>query len=864
MESPGHDDSLVFAPEAKWSDDGPPALAPPNSEPTQADLDEDMAHSGSEHPDVTSGDQLTQLIFQRAADTQVISEPSELLRTPGNSVPIPLVNQPTDTQADVATQTGGGLPASQLHTQPFLQPYLETFPEIFPELSKNSDATAHMSSVQVKGSDSIQGLNGRIHTSQGTQILRALDDTQVILGPSPLRSQNSPVDSPRSQGVVINDQSLPSQWGTYRLPQPTPHLVLSSPEKIVLSSPDAASKHSQRPVTPENMSFASLVGTSDEPKTQVLNTQEELIINDEENSVNLGYRPVYSSSQTDERRLNPDLNINSNDEDEDTDRETTRQIYDDSLFRPKRRRVGVSPKIFSSSSTAASSSFPFANYTNSLGKSWSQSSSELEDVSQDVSGLDLDALTRKSQERAATPPSSEKIADPSILREEPSLSLDAGSVQNPNAVWAFNRFKKFPALVRVAGEKSSLVEFCDNIEVETRNSDLHLLDVRIGDEVSLMTGGEYVVAGLQRVSLDSPFQCIRGFDTLILTKKRRVPNAEYAEFAYPLAGVCMEIEQLAQHQQKFLISVQGANLLVEDYVSVRRLLRLDTKEETKLVERAEKIQIDQKLISPKKPSKSTLLSGMIFFATFLDGPKKEKLESRIRAHGGIFVDDEIKNLLERSPSQSGKHLLASRKLSAFTFGALLSDNYFRSAKYLQALALGWPILADSFVERVIENPRLVENWHVFLLPAGQSLYTDALTNYDTHAFKENQAKGLDLSQQLENKASLLTKYAIVIYNKKQDAKTLDMCNFIFHAFGVGDLIYSKETGEIEEFLEHDDHDNVYVYDNPQGDFLLSQMTRSGRRLPHQRLKNVGVVSWEWVVQCVISGYIWDAEQTVKM
>ena len=231
----------------------------------------------------------------------------------------------------------------------------------------------------------------------------------------------------------------------------------------------------------------------------------------------------------------------------------------------------------------------------------------------------------------------------------------------------------------------------------------------------------------------------------------------------------------------------------------------------------------------------------------------------ITFNGGTLIDDEIDLLLERTVSGSGFCALRLKPLENFKFGALLSDGYSRRPKYLQVLALGWPILADAFVEKTIENPELLDQWPAFLLPAGMALAFNGTKSHDVFRFRTNYLEGQSMSGQLSNNAGLMAKYRVLILQHRQDKKVLNMCGFTFHAFGVKSVMVFPNCSSIERHIRKLGSELALVYDNNDRDFQKTfgkKRRRNTRKDSYKAVDKVGVIDWEWVVQSVISNLVW--------
>ncbi|GEQ69248.1 hypothetical protein JCM33374_g2919 [Metschnikowia sp. JCM 33374] len=538
---------------------------------------------------------------------------------------------------------------------------------------------------------------------------------------------------------------------------------------------------------------------------------------------------------------------------------------------------------------------------------------------------------RTPQKRGRKVPTSSP-SELDVLRDEMPTNSSSDVIVDANAVWALHQFKKFPAKVVEYGDVFSLVQFSNDVQAEARNSDLHLLDICIGDVVQLkMKVGDYVVVGLTFYTTRSTIRCIRGYDTVILTKKKRAGLTADPEFMMSLEDICMGLDQWLVHQSRFHIFPDSVglgsvgiasvgvdssglkdcvDLLQDNYTLVRQLV--DAGNSAPAKHYAAPVSMDQKLetqyISPRKsakefvgvaPRQSDVFNGMLFFVTSIEGARKEHLKEVILSNGGHFIDDEIKNVTIRESSFLGKLLLSSKTLTSFKFGALLADGYSRSAKYLQALTLGWPILADCFVDKVIENPQVLASWPVFLLPAGHSTHTGTVTNLDVYEFRSKFDSGSFLSEQLRNNSRLLSGYTILVLDRKQDNLMMDMCNFIFHAFGASGIKVLKNPKQVDAHLRKYGTEKpekaetaetkettsgqrghrgprYLVYDNSQGEYskshakghprghARSQTVKASKKSQAVAKTKFGVVDWEWVVQCVISKYIWDPERYVEV
>lgn len=791
-------------------------------------------------------------------------------------------------------------------------------------------------------------LNG-IADNLDTQVIRSaplLPDTQVISVALPHLTDETQVIANRQledmDNIGPDQNSSPKKSPTllWRDTQPITQLdVHLPPEDIsltkVISSPNKEM---------ETTLIFSPSHPGDEPTTQVPNTQEETIY-DKHASVDLGHKPVFSSGQNDEK-LRSDLSIISNDDDLRVDEINV--LYEDSVFRHKRKRIRLSSsqeleesqlsenleqedlamevendetlhdetlhdetsqKVNHDQNETTQVSEDKVGLTlvrnaivtqNSLGRSspkpeididepkvalktaWSQSSSELEDVSHDVNDLDLNALTAANMDdfdevsdnqifvptkrRRNQIPGTQSQNEKPELRDQDPIALNVQCIVNPNAVWAFSLFKHYPARVLESGEVTSFIEFADTAQIEVKNTDLFLLDLRLGDTVHIiLSSGEYLVTGLTEYNSGSEFKCMRGYDTAWVSKKGRNNAVLGKEIQVPISQLFMEVGEWASHQQKNHIFHDDIDLVQENFGVVRNILRaLNYVDE----EKQSDVQVSPKKLTKDtsgKSLKSNLFEGIVFFVTSIEGARKEQLSEMITTNGGVLIDEEIKQYTTRETQTDGGLLLSLSNFKEFRFGALLSDGYSRSAKYLQALALGWPILSECYVEHTIQNPEMLDHWQVYLLPAGHLLFTNGVRSMDVSDFRNNCIKEVSMNDQLENNVHLLSLIDIFVLNKKQDSKTLDMCGFIFHAFGAKSLSFCLSVSDINSRLRGKVLKNVLIYDNGAKEYLSFHQKKTVRKSQKANSKGtVGIIDWEWVVQCVISGYVWNPPSSISL
>lgn len=120
-----------------------------------------------------------------------------------------------------------------------------------------------------------------------------------------------------------------------------------------------------------------------------------------------------------------------------------------------------------------------------------------------------------------------------------------------------------------------------------------------------------------------------------------------------------------------------------------------------------------------------LFDGMVFAISV--AADRGKLETRIVGAGGTVLHDGFQELFQTLPpmtaidatSDDNTDLALSQRGLEGGFTALVADAHSRKAKYMQALALGLPCLAQQWITACLHKGALID-WQPYLLCAGAS------------------------------------------------------------------------------------------------------------------------------------------------
>ncbi|OAQ99506.1 hypothetical protein LLEC1_01696 [Akanthomyces lecanii] len=120
-----------------------------------------------------------------------------------------------------------------------------------------------------------------------------------------------------------------------------------------------------------------------------------------------------------------------------------------------------------------------------------------------------------------------------------------------------------------------------------------------------------------------------------------------------------------------------------------------------------------------------LFDGMVFAISV--AADRGKLETGIVQAGGTVLQDGFQELFQSLPSMTATDvasddntdLMLSQRGLESGFTALIADAHSRKAKYMQALALGLPCLAQQWITACLHKGALID-WQPYLLCAGAS------------------------------------------------------------------------------------------------------------------------------------------------
>ena len=189
----------------------------------------------------------------------------------------------------------------------------------------------------------------------------------------------------------------------------------------------------------------------------------------------------------------------------------------------------------------------------------------------------------------------------------------------------------------------------------------------------------------------------------------------------------------------------------------------------------------------------SLFKNMAFAITNVDRAEDSKrVKSSIQSNGGVILENGFHELFSvptlnrtTSPKKSAEsafEITAAARDMGFT--CLLADKHCRTAKFVQALALGIPCLATRWVTDCIAKQRILP-WAPYLLPAGESKYLGGAVRSRT--LQPFSASDAQLSGIVDNRSKLLDGDTVLLIMEKSQEETMKQHPLITHALGASKI-----------------------------------------------------------------------------
>ena len=496
----------------------------------------------------------------------------------------------------------------------------------------------------------------------------------------------------------------------------------------------------------------------------------------------------------------------------------------------------------------------------------------------------------------------------------PQVSDLADAVLAPSRVFAhFNGSPSgyYPATcidVLVGEEPRYKVRFDDGT-VDTINAyGVRRLELRKGDNIKIDAPGTrtkaYVVEDLQKrqqpaVPLDpetpsrrgrkqqtQQFQLcstdIHGHDTVIVSLKQRQPSCDGEQsrqrITFPVSQIYLTSTMWPAFKDR-PFTHNFANLGSASVLPTPSERSSTPATPSSRTRRAKLFALPTaRATMPRSDRDTGLFNNMIFaISNIVQDEKRKRITNLVQNHGGRVLAlgfDELFDIPRLAMTSTGKP--SPRKANDTEFGlkpgmadmgftCLLADKHSRSAKYIQALALGIPCLSSRWVQDCISKQRIVP-WDIYLLAAGESTILDGAVR--SRQLPYYPAENARLSAMVENRAKLLDGMSVLLIMTKSEEKDMQNHPLLTYALGAARVCRAASieaaSNTVTDARANGQHwDWVYSHVNEkQAEKVLFGERSTGKKRKRARVEDESdangnvkprIVGHEFLIQSLILG-----------
>ena len=236
--------------------------------------------------------------------------------------------------------------------------------------------------------------------------------------------------------------------------------------------------------------------------------------------------------------------------------------------------------------------------------------------------------------------------------------------------------------------------------------------------------------------------------------------------------------------------------------------------------------------SLKKPG---LFENIIFAITISNNKRsleRDKITQLIRNNGGQVVEEDFQELF----IQISNNLDMIQNIWENAY--LVSDDYTRKIKYLQALALGISCIPYAAISESVNAGKLLLGQR---LAAG---YSDLL--YATISQHTTDKITHTLVEKIRDRIKIFHDIKVIIFSAIKDTTKAHL--FLAKAMGASDVLHIKKTSQFENIINNYSKIKTIVLSD-KNNIENKVNSASGKS------KNIHYKSFEWMIQCLILGSI---------
>lgn len=468
--------------------------------------------------------------------------------------------------------------------------------------------------------------------------------------------------------------------------------------------------------------------------------------------------------------------------------------------------------------------------------------------------------------------------------EEPNVDA---SLVAPNMVFAcFNGKTRayYPALCLGRSDADStryLIQWEGYDAEEIDEYGVKSLDLRIGDQVKVNIQGfpkvSYVIRGFKdKVAQDAAVNNlqtttdIRGYKTLLVAPKQRksLPAEVATDLVKEIPVSSIYLDSNMWGQMKDRVYEYKPSLRKMSPSGISTPAERSSTPSTPPSRNRRGTTVVAPLSVPIKVSDG-MFTNMAFAISYEEDSDRTRLADLIQSQGGLVLQDTFLDLLDSDTTD------LRPQFSGLAFTALLTDRHSRKIKYMQALALAIPCLSGRWIEACCQAGEL-QDWHTYLLPAGESAELDGATRSRILPFSQT-SEVVKVKDVLASRPNIFngSRVVFVTSRKRKTSEKRKPYLFLIRALGAGKIDTERDLNSARVTVEQSRTAPgvevvgwVFVDDGDVGaakEMFTQPLVEEGRRKsradnaePHETLQdtNVKVVCTEDIAQTLILGKLW--------
>lgn len=391
---------------------------------------------------------------------------------------------------------------------------------------------------------------------------------------------------------------------------------------------------------------------------------------------------------------------------------------------------------------------------------------------------------------------------PTNIRSEDTDYLTSEDIRFADAVWYYyTDCNYYPGklLSSTTIQDNRCTVLFEKQQNDVKTDDIYYLDLRCGERVQ-WDRNEYEVSALEckkGLHDQDVIRCVRGYDTVHLRKVLRNGKLSKNFIVKDIASISITPKEWLKRLKIYLdVEKPNSRELLDRptrsrsaRTSLSPIKRQNNVQSTPGPEYYNDTFHDTTIMSELNVNRGNIFHRCLFMISGLNDMDRKKIVTIIELQAGHVITAGLDQSLSYD---NGERVFqwVNKQYEQFRFVCLLSANYSRSPKYLETLALGWPVVHWKFIEHCVSIGFFDKSSIFrFLLPSGESVRLSkdssskqcVIKSSNIFRFYTNLINSVPLSGQFGTSTVNLHDFAVFIFGHSEMDSFL---NFTFQCFNV--------------------------------------------------------------------------------